>query len=234
MRPNRVACLTTVRRVWRCLVIALVAFVLLSSLAVILYGAIVPPVTPLMVIRWVEGDRASRQWAPYRRISPELVVAVMASEDARFCRHFGIDWQAAREAWHKNQRSSQLYGASTITMQTARNLFLWPSRSWLRKGVEVYFTVLLELFLDKRRIMELYLNVIEWGRGIYGAETAARAYFGKSAAELTRREAALLAAVLPDPRRWSPAAPTAYIVRRAAIIQGRMRVMDEDAARLCR
>lgn len=223
------------RRLGRYLALALAAFVLVSILAVILCGIVAPPRTPLMLIRWIEtGDAPRQQWAPYRRISPDLVRAVLSAEDARFCRHFGVDWEAASAAWQRNQRGTRLYGASTITMQTARNLFLWQSRSWLRKGLELYFTLLLELFHGKQRIMELYLNVIEWGHGIYGAEAASRAYFGKPAADLTRREAALLAAVLPNPRRWSPAAPTSYIIRRAAIIQGRMRVLEEDPARLCR
>jgi monofunctional biosynthetic peptidoglycan transglycosylase len=223
-----------VRRIARALLLAVVGFLLLSILVVVVYGLINPPITPLMVIRLIEGEGLRRDSVSYMEISPNLVRAVISSEDARFCHHFGVDWDAVESAWDRNLRGGRVYGGSTITMQTAKNLFLWPDRNWVRKGFELWFTLLLEAFLDKQRIIELYLNVVEWGGGIYGAEAAARTYFGKSAASLSAREAALMAAVLPNPRRWSPAKPTAYIAGRAGTIQARMRVLPEDVTRLCR
>ena len=159
---------------------------------------------------------------PLEEISPQLMRAVIASEDERFCEHFGFDFKAIEEAWKRNQHGRRIYGGSTISMQTAKNLFLWPGRDWLRKGLEAYFTGLIELFWSKRRIIEVYLNIIEMGPGIYGAEAAAHAQFGKPAVALTSREAALIAATLPNPLRWSAARPTGYIARRASVIQGRM------------
>ena len=186
-----------------------------------------------MVIRMVEGEELRKDWRSYDEISPHLVQAVLASEDTRFCEHSGFDWNALRMAVAQNLEGGQTLGASTITMQTAKNLFLWPARTYLRKGLEAYFTILIELFWNKRRIIETYVNVAEWGAGIYGAEAAAQAYFGKSADELTRREASLLAAVLPNPRRWSASQPTRYIERRAATIRARMRIMPDRGAQPC-
>ncbi|MEX0814553.1 MAG: monofunctional biosynthetic peptidoglycan transglycosylase [Dongiaceae bacterium] len=225
---------TVARKVARALLLLAAAFFLTSTFLVALYGAVAPPATPLMLIRAAVGDGLNRDWKSYDEISPHLIRAVIAAEDARFCEHAGFDWREIDEAWASFKRGGRLRGASTITMQTAKNLFLWPGRSYLRKGLEVYFTLLLELALDKQRIIELYVNVAEWGRGIYGAEAAAQAYFKKSAADLTRREAALLAAVLPNPRLWSPARPTASIVRKAATILARMRSVPVSEGRLCR
>jgi monofunctional biosynthetic peptidoglycan transglycosylase len=152
------------------------------------------------------------------------VRALIAAEDARFLQHYGFDWRAIEQARRRNQqlRGRRLYGASTISMQTAKNAFLLPARNYLRKALEAYFTLLIETFWGKRRILEVYANIIEWGEGIYGAEAAARRYFGISARSLAPRQAALLAAVLPNPRRWSPAAPSPYIQRRSAWIRARM------------
>ena len=197
-------------------------FVLLSVGWVLLYAIVPPPVTPLMLIRALGGAGIDRRWVAASAIDPDAFRAVIAGEDNLFCEHHGFDWQAIRSAWQRNQRGGQIYGGSTLTMQTAKNLFLWPGRSFVRKGFEAYFTVLLELFLSKRRILVLYLNTVEWGSGVYGIEAAAQTEFHKSAAALTAREAALLAAVLPNPRRWSPARPTPYIAHRAAVIVERM------------
>jgi monofunctional biosynthetic peptidoglycan transglycosylase len=207
------------RRVARRLIVALLA---LPLPFVVAYRFLPPPVTPLMLIRLVQGEPLEKTWVPLRRISPELARAVIASEDTKFCRHHGFDWQALGEAWRAYRAGDALRGASTISMQTAKNLFLWPGRSFVRKGIEAYLTVLLELLWNKPRILEVYLNVIEWGHGVYGAEMAARTHFHKSAARLSRREAALLAAVLPNPRDWSPEHPSAYIRARAAVILHRM------------
>jgi len=200
-----------------------VGFFALSIVLVAVYRFLPPPITPLMVVRLVEGEGLSKDWTSYDDVSPLLFKAVIAAEDARFCDHLGFDFTAMREAWRKNQKGRRVYGGSTISMQTAKNLFLWPGRDYVRKGFEAYFTVLLELAWDKRRILETYVNIVEFGHGIYGAEAASRAYFKKAAKDLTPREAALLAAVLPNPRGWSAAHPGPGVSRRAATIQARMR-----------
>ena len=199
----------------------LLTLLLLPLPFLLLYRLLPPPITPLMIIRVVQGEPLRKAWVPIERISPNLVRAVVASEDAKFCHHRGFDWAAIGEAWEDLRHGRRLRGASTITMQTAKNLLLWPGRDFLRKGIEAYLTVLLETLWSKRRIIEVYLNVVEWGHGIYGAEMAARRHFGKSASALSRRESALLAAVLPNPRLWSPGRPTGYLSTRAAtILQG--------------
>jgi monofunctional biosynthetic peptidoglycan transglycosylase len=147
---------------------------------------------------------------------------VIAAEDNLFCTHHGFDLGSLQDAFDDWQDDRRTRGASTISMQTSKNLFLWPGRDFVRKGAEAYVTAWMELLWPKTRIAEVYLNIAEWGPGLYGAEAAARAYFKKPAADLSRREAALLAAVLPNPRAWSPARPTAYIARRAATLQRRM------------
>ena len=163
-----------------------------------------------------EGEemKLAKDWVSLKKISQDMVQAVVASEDNNYMKHFGIDFDAVKKAREMNKRSKVLRGASTISQQTAKNVFLWPDRSWLRKGLEVYFTGLIEIFWGKRRIMEVYLNVIEMGDGIYGVEMASQLYFSKPASDLSKAEAALIAAVLPNPRRWSPAAPTSYIQRK--------------------
>lgn len=181
-----------------------------------------PPITPLMLLRLPTAGRIERESVPLSAISRELQEAVIASEDNRFCFHHGVDWSAVSDAVDQYEAEGRLRGASTITMQTARNLFLWPGGGFLRKGIEVALAYAIDALWPKRREMAVYLNVIEWGDGIYGAEAAARAFFGKSAERLSRQEAALMAAVLPNPRRWSPRHPTPYIVERAGIIAGRI------------
>lgn len=198
-------------------------FVALPLLLTLAYAVVPPPGTPLMVLRLFEGEGLDRRWASLERISPNLRHAVIAGEDNLFCRHRGFDVASLRQAWAERQAGGRSRGASTLSMQLAKNLFLWPGGGLIRKGIEAYLTVYLETLLPKRRILELYLNVAEWGPGIYGAEAAARAHFGKSAAELSAREGALLAAVLPNPRRWSAARPTDYINRRAGTLQTRVR-----------
>ncbi len=209
-------------RIRRAIIGCGLGFLALSTFLVVLYGVVPPPVTPLMVIRLLQGEGLRKDWVPFDEVSPNLVRALIASEDARFCDHGGFDWQAIKDAIERNRAGRRTFGASTITQQTAKNLFLWPGRDFLRKGLEAYFAVLLEVFLDKQRIMELYVNVIEFGPGVYGAEAAARYHFDKPAAELTRREAALLAVVLPNPREMSASKPSSYVRRRAGTIQARM------------
>lgn len=211
-------------RTWffRILLYLVIAFFGSSIFFVLLYKFVPPPVTPLMVVRWLEKPAAGqthtlyKDWVPLRDISPNLQLAVVASEDNRFLEHYGFDLDAIEDAkaYNEKQKGKRLHGASTISQQTAKNVFLWPQRSWIRKGLEVYFTFLIELVWSKRRIMEVYLNVIEMGKGIYGAEAASQVYFRKPAAKLTRGEAALIAAILPDPRRRNPAKPTPYLLER--------------------
>lgn len=195
-----------------------------------LYRVVPPPLTPLMAIRSaVDGLPMRHQWVPLRAISPNLAAAVITTEDQNFCRHQGFDVEAIRAAWAAYEQGGRLRGASTISQQTAKNLLLWPSQDYVRKGLEAYLTVWLELLWPKQRILEVYLNIIEWGPGIYGAETAAQAHFGRPAASLTRRQATLLAAVLPNPRQWSPTRPGPHVERRAAWALARM----DPFLRLC-
>ena len=208
----------------RLLLLWVLAVALLAPPALVLtYRFLPPPITPLMVIRLLEGEGLQKDWVPLERISPTLPQAVVAAEDNLFCEHAGFDWRSLRgelDAWLAGERAR---GASTITMQTAKNLFLWPGRSLLRKALEAWMTPQIELLWPKPRIMEVYLNIVELGPGIYGADAAARIYFGKAAGDLGAREAALLAAVLPNPLQWSPARPTDFLSRRARTIQTRIK-----------
>lgn len=174
------------------------------AVVILIYAVVPPPVTPLMLIRAVEGHGLSKDWVPLTQISPHLQRAVIAAEDGKFCLHGGFDWQAVDSAIERRRQGGRVVGASTISMQTAKNLFLWPARTYFRKGGEAYITVWLETLLSKRRILELYLNVIEFGPGLYGAEAAARHYFKVSAADLSPSQAAQLASVLPSPLNWRP------------------------------
>ena len=203
------------RRIVLPLSVVLVCLVVAPLALIVVYRVAPPPVTPLMAIRLFEGEGLKKEWVPLRRISPHLVRAVIALEDTRFCEHDGVDWKSLTEAVTEFAEGKRLRGASTISMQTTKNLLLWPGRDFFRKGLEMPLTFWMEFVWDKRRIIEVYLNIVEWGPGIYGAEAAAQAYFGKPAARLTRWEAAYMAAVLPNPRRWTPRRPTAYIRGRA-------------------
>jgi monofunctional biosynthetic peptidoglycan transglycosylase len=205
--------------------IILLLFIFTTSWA-LLYRFVNPPITPLMVIRYLESDGKSRRilktWKDYDAISESMALAVVASEDQKFFEHHGFDFNAIQAAAINNISDDRLKGASTITQQVAKNVFLWPERSWLRKGAEAYFTVLIETFWSKTRILEVYLNVVEMGKGIYGAEVASRTYFGKPASKLTKDEAALLAAILPSPRRMSPINPSSYVNKRQQWIREQM------------
>jgi monofunctional glycosyltransferase len=216
-----------VRRFAGILLRVVLALLLVIALLVVVYRFAPVKLTPLMVLRSIEGEGLERQWVGYDQLSPNLRRAVIASEDARFCLHHGFDWTEIDAALSDYESGAHLRGASTITQQTAKNLFLWPG-GWLRKIVEIYPTVLLELLWPKRRILETYLNIVEWGPGLYGAEAASRDYFGRPARLLTVPEAALMAAVLPNPRRWSPVKPTEYIRSRAVTIQARMAAAPAD------
>ncbi|MHC1778515.1 MAG: monofunctional biosynthetic peptidoglycan transglycosylase [Lentimicrobium sp.] len=222
-----------VRKLFKIIRFAVFFFFISTIVVTILYRFIPPPITPLMVIRasghLLEGEKMklAKDWVSLKNISPNMIQAVVASEDNNYMKHFGIDFDAIQKARELNKRSKVLRGASTISQQTAKNVYLWPSRSWLRKGLEVYFTGLIEIFWGKKRIMEVYLNVIEMGDGIYGVEMASQLYFSKPASSLSKGEAALIAAVLPNPRRWSPAAPTSYIQRKQQRIVRAMNRIDK-------
>lgn len=173
--------------------------------------------------------KLSHDWEPLENISPSLSVAVMASEDARFLEHHGFDYKAIEHAAKRNREhpEKRKLGASTISQQTAKNVFLWPGRSWTRKGFEAYFTVLIEVLWPKQRIMEVYLNSIEMGEGIYGAQAVAEEHFGKDAKDLTRSECALIAATLPNPRKFSSKSPSTYMLKRQSRIQKEMKYVGK-------
>ena len=173
------------RRIGRLLAFLVSGFFVWSIFFVLLFRDLPPPATPLMLLRALDGAGIDKTWRPLSAISPNLVLAAMAGEDDKFCGHDGFDWAAIRYAWQHDQRSRMMLGASTISMQTAKNLFLWPDRSWPRKVLEVYFTALIELAWSKQRIMEVYLNIVEWAPGVYGAEAAALYHFHKPASALS-------------------------------------------------
>jgi monofunctional biosynthetic peptidoglycan transglycosylase len=193
---------------------------ILSILPVLALRYVNPPFTTMMVYSWLDNSdegkshMARHLWRPLKEISPHLRRAVLASEDQRFVAHHGFDFTEMNEALKDMFSSRGIRGASTITMQTARTVFLWPERSWLRKVVEAYYTLLIELMWSKERILEIYLNTVDWGEGIMGAEAASQGYFLVPPARITRSQAALLAAILPSPHTWSPTRPNAQVLRR--------------------
>lgn len=214
----------------------LILFLIVLFLPVggVLVHAVVPPfVTILMVKRVAQGEGLDYRWRSLNDISPRLVEGVIAAEDARFCSHMGFDIEAIEKALDANARGGKVRGGSTISQQTAKNVFLWPSRDWVRKGLEAGYTVMIEAVWGKRRIMEVYLNVAEWAPGVYGAEAAARHWYGKSARDLTAREAARLAAILPSPRRYKAASPGPYVRRRASRIQAAMGTIRNEGLAAC-
>lgn len=212
----------------RLLHLALILLLILPFLWILLHLVAPAFVTPLMVQRLTEGHGWSQDWTPLEEISPHLAAAVIAAEDNRFCQHRGVDWGAIHEAQDevaRGQRSNPR-GASTISQQTVKNLLLWPQQSRSRKALELVYVTWLEAFWPKQRILEVYLNIVEFGPGLYGAEAGARAHFGVSAKALTRRQAALLATALPNPLARNPANPSANHASRARRIEGRMRNLD--------
>jgi monofunctional biosynthetic peptidoglycan transglycosylase len=208
---------------------------LAASVGLVLLLRFVPvPCSALMIQRqveaWVSGKpyHALHRWTPLEEIAPAMGAAVLAAEDQNFEDHFGFDWQAIEKAIAHNEHSRKKRGASTVSQQTAKNLFLWDSRSWARKGCEVYFTLLLETLWPKRRILEVYLNIVEFGDGVYGVEAASRKFFGRSAGALNSGQAALLAAVLPSPRRFRADVPSPYLRGRQEWILRQMRQMGGE------
>ncbi|MCC7411684.1 MAG: monofunctional biosynthetic peptidoglycan transglycosylase [Gammaproteobacteria bacterium] len=219
------------RHPWRRRLAAGLALAWLVSLApVLLFARIEPPVTAFMlgdqIAAWRagrDGFRLRQRWIPWEAIAPQVRIAVVAAEDQRFPVHAGFDVESIRAAIARQRDGARLRGASTISQQVAKNLFLWPGRSWLRKALEAYFTALLEALWSKRRILEVYLNVAQFGDGLYGVEAASRAYFGKPAAAINAQEAALLAAVLPNPLQLHVDRPSRYVRSRQAWILTQMR-----------
>ena len=218
---------------WRGLLILFTLLVPAPILLLLVFRFVPIPGTPDMVRSLVTGKGVSYQWVG--DTSPRLERAVIAAEDQNFCRHNGFDWAAIEKAMteHRRNPGKRLRGASTISQQTARTLFLVPMRSWIRKGLETYLTVLIEALWPKQRILTAYLNLVDWGDGIFGAQAAAQAYFGTDATGLTGAEAARLAAILPNPHRWKAARPGRYVARRAASLQGRSAMVARDGLNFC-
>jgi monofunctional glycosyltransferase len=219
-------------RIGRALLWSLLAGIAVSVLAVLLLRWIDPVYSAFMaetqIDAWLDHDRGyvfRHSWVDLGRISPNLPLAVVASEDQKFPEHWGFDVEAIEKAYQMNQHSHRVRGASTISQQVAKNLYLWSGRSYFRKALEAYFTVLIEACWPKRRILEVYLNIAEFGYGTYGAEAAAERFFHKPAARLTRSDAATLAAVLPSPKHYSAAAPSRYVVQRRDWILNQMQAL---------
>ena len=211
----------------------LIVFFIGPVVVVAIYRFVPPPVTWLMVQRTFEGRGFERTWVPMQDISPNLVRAVIAAEDARFCEHMGFDVGAIQKAMAANEAGRKLRGGSTISQQTAKNVFLWPGRDWVRKGLETWFTALIEVGWGKRRIMEVYLNSIEWGPGVYGAEAAARKNFKVPAKALSVAQSARLAAILPSPLKWKAAKPGPYVQRRTGKITRNARAVRREGLTAC-
>ena len=218
------------RRWWRLLLALPLLLLLATVLQVTVLRFVDPWFSTFMAIRqfeaWGEGDwrfRVAYDWRGLDEMSSNLPVALVAAEDQRFAEHYGFDLKAIEKARKNNARGRKVRGASTISQQTAKNLFLWSGRSWVRKGIEAWYTVLIEALWPKHRIIEVYANIAEFGDGVYGAQAAARSYFRKDASRLGAAEAARMAAVLPSPRRYSIARPGPYVQRRSNAIQRQMR-----------
>ena len=209
------------RRVFRLALLLILAY----PLAVLVLGAayiLVPPVSAPMLGRWLTFRGVEQSYRPLSKIAPVLWGAAIASEDARFCNHRGVDWKELGDVMDDAEEGGPSRGASTIPMQVAKNLFLWPGRSFIRKAIELPIAIYLSAIWSKPRMMEVYLNIAEWGPGVYGAEAAARTHFKKSAADLTRREAALLVAALPNPRQRDPSRPSRLMNAKAGRILARV------------
>lgn len=218
------------RKAWKWLYLGVLGFIFASVISTIIFRWVPIPFTPLMIIRCGQqlfnGKplKLVKDWEPLENISPNLQLAVVVCEDQEYLNHFGFNIEAMKKAIRSNQRGKKLRGGSTISQQTAKNVFLWTGRNYIRKGLEVYFTLLIETFWDKERIMEVYLNVAEMGEGLYGAQAASIHYFGKDASKLKKSEAARLAVILPSPRRYNAARPGPYVQRRTDWALDQMRM----------
>lgn len=215
-------------KIWTIFWKTCLAFFILSIVSVIVFRWVPVPLTPLMIIRSVEqlgdgkGVTMKHDWVSLEEISPKLQLAVVCSEDQNYLKHYGFDWGAMQKAMKGNEEGKRFRGGSTITQQTAKNVFLWQGRNYIRKGLEAWFTLLIEVFWSKERIMEVYLNSIEMGNGIYGAEAASQYWFNKTAKKLTKDDAAAIAAILPNPLRFKANPASSYISGRKAWIKQQM------------
>ena len=216
------------RKAFRFISIVMLVFFLSSITIVVIYRFVPIPGTPLMLSRHIFNDAPIHyEWTPLENISKHLPLAVVSSEDNLFTEHNGFDFDAIRLAIEENRQGKRKRGASTISQQTAKNVFLWNGRSWIRKGLEAYYTVLIELIWGKERIMEVYLNCIEMGHGIYGAAAVAEHHFGKHPSKLTRSECALIAATLPQPLKYNSKRPSSYMRKRQAAILRLMKLINK-------
>jgi monofunctional biosynthetic peptidoglycan transglycosylase len=223
------------RMLWprRLFLVVFTLTVLLPVGLTLIYRILPVPTTPLVAMTWLSHGTIYKVWTPIEDMSPALVRAAIGAEDARFCSHDGFDWQAIDKALRRNERGGKVRGASTISQQTAKNVFLTPHRNWVRKGLEAYFTVLIEALWPKRRIIEVYLNVAQFGPNVFGVEAAALYYYKKSASRLSATEASRLIAVLPDPEDWRVVRPGPYVTRRTFTIAARLRQVERDRIDSC-
>jgi monofunctional biosynthetic peptidoglycan transglycosylase len=218
---------------WRVCALVFILLVPAPIILLLVFRFVPIPGTPEMLVSLVQGKGAYYRWSG--DISPRLERAVIGAEDQNFCTHHGFDFAAINKAMedHKRHPNKPMRGASTISQQAARTLFLVPMRSWIRKGLEAYLTVLVEGLWPKKRILTAYLNLVDWGDGIFGAQAAADSYFGADASSLTSAEAARLAAILPNPHKWKAAHPGRYVARRAGMLQGRSGMVARDGLNFC-
>jgi monofunctional biosynthetic peptidoglycan transglycosylase len=216
------------KKIWRFVKRLFIILFLAQLVYIILLKWVDPPVTITQLVSWISGNGLKRDYVSSDKISSNAKLAVIASEDQLFPDHNGFDFKSIEKAMKHNRKSKSLHGASTISQQTAKNVFLWQSRSWLRKGLEVYFTFMIEKIWGKKRILEVYTNVVEMGKGIFGIEEAAQKYFNKHASNLSRREASLIAACLPNPKRYTVKPVSKYVSIRSAWIMRQMNNLQSD------
>lgn len=217
------------KRIRKWLVRSIVYFFGVTIGLVLIFRFVPVPVTLTMLGQWISGGELHYSWRSIDEINPNMAVAVVAAEDQLFPEHNGFDVESIKKALKNNKAGKKVRGGSTISQQTAKNVFLWQRQSWFRKGLETYFTFLIELFWGKKRILEVYLNVAEFGPQVFGAQAAAEQYFKTNAAKLSRGQAARLAAVLPSPRKWKAANPGPYVIRRTAHIERQIRALGGES-----
>jgi len=217
------------KKVWKLLVKTFIVLFVAQLVYIVLLRWVDPPITTVQLGSWMGGSGLKRDYVPLDEVSPNAGLAVIAAEDQLFPVHNGFDWKSIEKALkHNEKKPKRIRGASTISQQVAKNVFLWNGRSWFRKGLEVYFTFMIELVWGKKRILEVYLNVAEMGPGIFGIEAASRAYFKKSAARLTRREAAMIAACLPNPKKYTVKPVSSAVKRRYPWVERQMLNIEPD------
>jgi monofunctional glycosyltransferase len=217
-----------ISRIWWWIKRIFIVLFIAQLVYIILLRWVNPPLTTTQLISWIEGNGLSRDYVPLKSISPNVRLAIIASEDQLFPYHNGFDWKSIQKAMKQNNKSRRVRGASTLSQQVAKNVFLWQGRSWIRKGLEVYFTFMIEIMWGKRRILEMYLNVSEMGKGVFGVEAAARKYFKKSAAKLTIDEAAMIASCLPNPKKYTVKPLSNHVARRYPQIVVQMNNLRPD------